>query len=297
MIAVAFKAKTCTKKNKVLFLLKIHNLGEIMPMKVIFKIGGSVLTDKTDPKVNVRYDVIDRLAREISQLIAKDYRFVLLHGVGSAGHVPVKQYELYKGFFSEKQLIGYAIAQNRVNRVRQAVLDALEKNGVPGILFLPSSFILADKGRIVKTYHEPMVKIVQTGIIPVLSGDMVADLTMGLSVCSGDQQAFKLAEIFDSKLIIFGVDVDGVYDSDPKKGEANLIKRLTYDEVKNIVKKVGGAAGIDVSGGMKGKLLEALANKRFFDNGGEVWILNATKENMLTKALMKETDEYTRITR
>jgi len=150
---------------------------------------------------------------------------------------------------------------------------------------------------VVKTYHEPMVKIVQTGIIPVLSGDMVADLTMGLSVCSGDQQAFKLAEIFDSKLIIFGVDVDGVYDSDPKKGEANLIKRLTYDEVKNIVKKVGGAAGIDVSGGMKGKLLEALANKRFFDNGGEVWILNATKENMLTKALMKETDEYTRITR
>ncbi|OYT25569.1 MAG: hypothetical protein B6U95_08995 [Thermofilum sp. ex4484_82] len=103
MIAVAFKAKTCTK-NKVLFLLKIHNLGEIMPMKVIFKIGGSVLTDKTDPKVNVRYDVIDRLAREISQLIAKDYRFVLLHGVGSAGHVPVKQYELYKGFFSSQNL-------------------------------------------------------------------------------------------------------------------------------------------------------------------------------------------------
>ena len=267
-----------------------------MPKTIVFKIGGSALTDKTLREVNIRTELIERLANEIRELIDEGYRFVILHGVGSAGHVPVKEYELYKGFFSKKQLIGYAIAQNRVNKVRQAVLDALERNGVPGIMFFPSSFVISDKGRIVKMYYEPMVKIVETGIVPVLSGDMVADLTMKLSVCSGDQQAFRMAEIFNADLIVFGVDVDGVFDSDPKREKANLLKRLTLREIEEIIGRVGGAAGIDVSGGMKGKLLEALANKWFFEKGGEVWILNVMKDKMLTRALKGETDEFTRIT-
>ncbi|RLE70999.1 MAG: amino acid kinase [Thermoprotei archaeon] len=268
-----------------------------MAKTIVLKIGGSVLTDKTLREVNIRGEVIEKVANEIRELMDEGNRFILLHGVGSAGHVPVKEYELYKGFFDKRQLIGYAIAQNRVNRVRQAVLDALERSGVPGIMFFPSSFIVADKGRIIKIYYEPMVKIAETGIVPVLSGDMVADLTMKLSVCSGDQQAFKMAKVFNADLIIFGVDVDGVFDSDPKKGKAKLLKELTLREVEEIISQVGGAAGIDVSGGMKGKLLEALANKWFFEKGGEVWILNIMKDKMLTRAVKGETDGFTRITK
>ena len=78
---------------------------------------------------------------------------------------------------------------------------------------------------------------------------------------------------------------------------AKLIGSLRVTEIPGILEGVGGSSGIDVSGGMKGKLMEAYAHKRFFEEGGEAWILNATRRRALLSAISGGGLRFTRITR
>ncbi|MGQ4833579.1 MAG: isopentenyl phosphate kinase [Candidatus Asgardarchaeia archaeon] len=253
--------------------------------QVVLKIGGSVVSDKTKEELSIKSNLIDEISREIKNLIDKGYRFYLVHGVGNAGHPPVKKYKLHLGFRDKSQLIGYANAQNRVNKLRQEILEALERHGVPAIEFYPSSMIISDKMKVIKFYSDPMKMITSTGITPVASGDMVADTSMGLSVCSGDILVFEFAKVFDVKTILFGIDVNGIYSGDPKLGNAELIEEIKIADLPELLKEAGGSLGIDVSGGMKGKIKTMLAYKEFFESGGKVILFNLTNPENLFKVL------------
>ena len=267
-----------------------------MSEPIVIKIGGSVLGDKTQDMI-FRKETIASVIKDIAELYKnKKTRFVIVHGVSSAGHMPVKKYELYKGFLGEYQLIGYTIAQNRVNKLRQLILDYMEQEGLPGIEFYPSSLLIGDKGRVIEYYEKSVKALYDVGITPVISGDMMGDNKMGLSVCSGDQLVFIMAEIFDSKRIIFGVDVDGVFDKDPTSGDANLIIDISFAKIRAVAEGAKGAHGVDVSGGMRGKLIEIARHKEFFDRGGEVWIINMLKEKALSRTIEGDRNfQFTRI--
>ena len=260
---------------------------------VVIKVGGSVLTDKkrTD-KIVIRDEVIGYVASEIRSLLDAGVRVALIHGVGSVGHLPVKKYELYKGITREDQLIKLTYTQNRVNELRQKFLNALEKHGVPAVKFYPSSLVVATKGRIVKFFGEGIKRFYEVGFVPVLSGDMVADTddSLRLSVCSGDQLAFALADLLGSKRIVFGVDVDGVYDRN-----GNVVEKIKFSEIKQVLEGVGTGAAIDVTGGMRGKLMEITRHEDFFKRGGEVWILSLLKKGTLYRALIDGSGTFTRI--
>jgi len=263
---------------------------------MIIKIGGSVLTDKKREEIVFRENVIKNICDELGQLYSNGYRFILVHGAGSAGHVPVKRHKLYLGITSKDKLLPLTSTQNLVNKLRQKVLEYLEKSGVPAVMFYPSSLIVQRRGRIIYFFSESIRRFYETGFVPVLSGDMVADLddNIRISVCSGDQIVFKLAEIFASKQIIFGVDVDGIYRDFGKPTQA-VIERITYSEAWKTIMEVGESKAIDVTGGMKGKLGEALSHSEFFKRGGEVWVMNFTKPGTLLRAIEDGSGVFTRI--
>jgi len=266
-----------------------------MSEPVVVKIGGSVLTDKkrTD-KIIVRDDVIEYVAEEVRSLLDAGVRLALVHGVGVVGHLPVKKYELYKGIRRKEQLIHLTYAQNKVNELRQKILNALERHGVPAVKFYPSSIVVQDTGRIVKFFGDGIKRFYEVGFVPVLSGDMTADLNdqLKLSVCSGDQLAFVLADLLGSKRVVFGVDVDGVYD---RRGD--VVEKIRFAEIEKVVRgeEVGTGAAVDVTGGMKGKLLEIARHEDFFRRGGEVWILSLIKKGTLYGALIDGSGTFTRI--
>ena len=262
---------------------------------IIIKIGGSVLTDKkrTD-KIIIRETEVDYIASEVAALLDAGYRIILVHGVGIVGHLPVRKYKLYLGIKEKQQLIYLTYTQNQVNRLRQMMLEKLEKHGVPAVKFYPSSMAVQNNGRITEFFLKGLKRFYDTGFTPVISGDMVADMNddLKLSVCSGDQLAFHLAQAFNSRLIIFGVDVDGVLDR-----EGNVVQKLTLEDLEKIIAGVGTGSPVDVTGGMKGKLSEALEHRDYFEKGGEVWIINMLKKGNLYRAVTDGSGEFTRITR
>ncbi len=268
---------------------------------IVIKVGGSVLTDKRSAELKLNADAITRLGEDIGSIyraLSKEgIGLIAIHGAGSAGHPVVAKHGLHRGVKASTNLVGYTELHVKLTKLRLAVMEALHRSGVPASSLSTASIVVQKGGRIQRIFLEPIKGMISLGVVPVLSGDLVADEDLGLSVCSGDQLAFRLAEELGGRLVIFGVDVDGVYTAPPGTPRAKLISRIRISEIPGILEGVGGSSGIDVSGGMRGKLMEAYTHKRFFEEGGEAWILNATRRRAILSAILGKESRFTRITR
>lgn len=258
----------------------------------VLKIGGSVITVK-DKALTPNNSAIRRLAKEIA-----DSRFsplIIVHGGGSFGHPIAAKYGIAEGFKDENQMVGFSETHNAMVKLNMLVVEALLDEGLPAFSMAPSSLIITRGGRIQHIYRDPLEQALKFGFMPVLYGDAVFDYDMGFTVLSGDQILSRLATEFGAERIIIGVDVDGIYTVDPKiNPKAQLITRLTLNELVNLIDRIGVSRSIDVTGGMMGKIRELMAPAM---NGVNILIVNALKPNYIYKALRGEDVVGTRIIR
>ncbi len=124
------------------------------------------------------------------------------------------------------------------------------------------------------------------GFVPVLHGDAVLDSDMGFAILSGDQLVSSLATKLEAERIIIGIDVDGLYTSDPKTdANARLIQHIDQQELTKMQHEIGGIRVPDVTGGMLGKVLELMLA---IEKEIPVIIVNAVKPSNVYKALKGE---------
>lgn len=255
---------------------------------IIIKLGGSVITDKRREFV-ANLGMIERISREIAKIRAK---MILIHGAGSFGHPIVKKHKLHLGY-KKSQLGALSETKSRLIDLDKILIRRLRKHGVPVVPFMPSSFMLASGGRIIRADLQPLRALSELGVVPLLCGDIVPDVKMGFSVISGDQIAIYLAERMKAHLVIFGCDVDGVYSADPKKNpNATLIEVVTPSSFRNLLQIVSEPAMPDVTGGMLGKIRESL---RLVEKGIDVVIMNLTRPEDLVKLVEGKKVSCTRL--
>ena len=248
----------------------------------IVKLGGSVVTVKDMP-MTADHENVKRLAEEIKA--AWPTPLVVIHGGGSFGHPVAKKYGIADGFISERQVIGFTRTHQAMVALNTVIVDALLDEGIPALSVAPSAFIATYDGRMPRGDFENIGRLVVKGMLPVLYGDAVIDKSRGFSILSGDQLAVRLAVSMGANRLIFGVDVDGVYTSNPKLApQARLIDRLSLEKLEGFV-EIGKALTTDVTGGMLGKVSEARAA---VEAGIEVRMVNATKPGVILKALRGE---------
>jgi isopentenyl phosphate kinase len=248
----------------------------------IVKLGGSVVTIKDKP-MTADHENIRRIAEEIKA--GWPTPLMIVHGGGSFGHPVAKKYGIADGFISKRQVIGFTRTHQAMVALNTIIVEALLDEGIPSLSVAPSSFIITKDGRMLRGGFENVGRIVVKGMLPVLYGDVVLDKTRGFSILSGDQLAVCLAVSTGASRLIFGVDVDGVYTSNPKlSAQARLIERLSLEKLEGFV-EIGKALTTDVTGGMLGKVSEA---KAAVEAGIEVRLVNATKPGVILKALRGE---------
>jgi isopentenyl phosphate kinase len=210
---------------------------------------------------------------------------VIIHGGGSYGHPVAKKYGIAGGFKSKRQIPGFARTHQAMMDLNALIVKAFLDAGVPAMSVSPSSFISTDDDRISKVDFEIVGRLVVRGILPILFGDAVLDRKKGFTILSGDQLAVRLAVALGASKLVFGVDVDGVYTTNPKLSpEARLIERLELEKIDGFV-EIGESLSTDVTGGMLGKVSEA---RGAVSEGVEVQIVNATKPDVILKALKGE---------
>ncbi|MFX0086623.1 MAG: isopentenyl phosphate kinase [Candidatus Hodarchaeota archaeon] len=269
-----------------------------MTIDLLIKIGGSCISDKEQifkalksnsldaaKLLKLKTIMINQIAEGLGVVYKSMKRIIILTGVGTPGHYTVLKYQLHKGNNKTlKQHLGLLEAQIAVNRLRQEFLEAFLRHKLPVVQFYASSMYESNNRRIIKGNTDNIAKFMSTGMVPVISGDMVPDITMGYSVLSGDQILYDLAKKFKPEKIIFGSDVDGIYESDPKKNpNSRLITQISRNEIDSRIEEIGGT---DASGQLRGKLNEI---KNLLDNDfGDIAVINLTKKGILKQVLLEE---------
>jgi isopentenyl phosphate kinase len=249
----------------------------------VLKLGGSVITNKKKP-LTPNLPAIERLTNEISR--ANVSRLVLVHGGGSFGHPVAKQYSIEEGYRDRSQIMGFSKTRQAMTTLNKLFVDSLIQHNIPAVAVQPSSCAITKQGRINLMEERPLRKLLEMGFVPVLYGDAVLDSDTGFAILSGDQLVSSLATRLEAERIIIGIDVDGLYTSDPKTDpKARLIQHITPHELRKMQHKIGEARVTDVTGGMLGKAVELMPA---VEKGIHVIIVNAMKPSNVYKALKGE---------
>jgi len=215
---------------------------------ILIKLGGSVITDKTQYRTFNR-DTVRRLCKEIKDS-GKDV--VIVHGAGSFGHVLAKEFSLQKGYKYPDQIPAVARVQYDVRELNQMIIRELLDAGMPAVSIPTGSCFMMNKGKLILDEPDVLLSASGMGIMPVMFGDVVFDESNGFGICSGDQIIEVLCDLFKPERVIFVSDVDGLFDKDPKTNPgAKLLPEVTSE----ILKKVSSSSKVDdVTGGVRAKM-------------------------------------------
>jgi len=226
---------------------------------VLLKLGGSVITDKTNP-FTARTDVINRLATEIKNALDErgdDLQLIIGHGSGSFGHEVANKYQTHKGAVSADSWLGFAEVAAAAAELNYIVLTALRRAGVPALKFQPSASTRTRGNQLMYLETFPLKEALSHGLVPIVYGDVSIDASQGMSIVSTEKLFDNLARELTPARIILAGQVDGVYESDPLANPAagiiEDIDRTNWDEVELML---GGSHGTDVTGGMFTKVQE-----------------------------------------
>ena len=237
----------------------------------LLKLGGSAITKKSG-YMQADLAGISRLCKAVSQVWHKGCRdIILVHGAGSFGHAPVLKFGINDGVKSERHKLGVAITHASCAYLSSLVVKELVASGVPAISIPPAAIVSQNHKRIVKFNEKIVLYYLHSGIIPVLYGDMVPDVKLGSSVCSGDQIVAYLGK--KSKRMVLATNVDGIF------ADGKLVKKITRRNFQEIKKHLGASGSPDVTGGMAGKIAELLSAKR------PAYVVNAYKPERMQALL------------
>ena len=262
-------------------------------MLTILKLGGALLTDKSRPD-SLRTDLLARVAREIRACMDAGLidQLILVHGVGSYGHLPVLEYMLHRGLQSPDQLMPFSRTQSQVMQLRSAVTEALQKVEIPAVLMLPSSGVMASNFTVTQHFFGPVAGFLRIGMVPVLGGDVPADDVVGFSIYGGDAISVDLARHFQADQLLFATDVDGVFSADPRKdASARRIPQLSLSKMHDVALS---ERQWDVSGAMAGKLKAIAQISDLMAQGMTVRLFSMLEPGQL-QAVLSGTDVGTEI--
>ena len=246
-------------------------LNRAMKELIFLKLGGSLITDKTQP-YTPRLDVIEDVALQISTALQNDpdLRLVLGHGSGSFGHVAASEYHTREGFVprasplihrerdktEENYWKGFAEVWYQASALNRFVMKALNKTNVRSIALPPSANVIASNGQVSIWETTAIRMALAAGLVPVIHGDVVFDEVRGGTILSTEDLFGFLARALNpERLLLAGLEAAVWEDFPARTRKLASITPQTFSEISS---GVGKADGADVTGGMEAKVTHML---------------------------------------
>jgi len=230
-------------------------------MLVFLKLGGSLITDKRVAETP-RLDVIERLAKEIAAARRADpsLRLVIGHGSGSFGHVYGRRYGTREGVYDAAGWYGFAATGDAAARLNRIVTAALLAAEIPAWSIQPGAVLRCIEGRIVQGMEETVALALARGLTPVVYGDVALDQVRGGTIVSTEEIFDHLIGALQPQRVVLAGEVDGIFTNDPLLDpQAQRVAEITPDTLDAVADGLGRSHGVDVTGGMRAKVLQALA--------------------------------------
>ncbi len=241
---------------------------------ILIKLGGSIITNKQKP-LTPNISAINKITIQLKKVREP---IIIVHGGGSFGHYWSVRYDMHTkpAKYSKK---GVAVVKNSMVELNEIILNSFLKHNLNPYCLPPTDFMLGDKPDLKKV--KEISKIAKAGLVPISYGDVLWHGKNKFYILSGDRIMGILAKILKPRLVIFVLNVDGVY-SDMKT------KKLLYEikSQKASITKVG----MDVTGGMSRKIMEAAMISK---SGIDVFLVNGNKPERIVNAIKGKNFEGT----
>jgi len=224
---------------------------------IFLKLGGSLITDKQSPRT-ARVDIIERISREIAQVMEGNptLRIVLGHGSGSFGHYSGKTHGTREGVSTLEEWRGFAEVWHDAATLNGLVMNGLRKANLPAVAFPPSSSVFSTDRNITSWDLTPIKTALEKDLLPVVYGDVVFDTQLGGTILSTEDLFLHLARIFKpQRILLAGLD-QGVWQDYPKC--TKMVKIITPDNYPALLPNINTSEAPDVTGGMKNKVEQML---------------------------------------
>lgn len=222
--------------------------------RIVIKVGTSTLTYDTG-KVN--FTRIDKLARVIADLVNQGKEVILVtSGAIGVGVGKLKLKEKPKTT-REKQAVA-AVGQCELMHIYSKFFS--EYGHVVGQILLTNDVVENNTGRenVINTFET----LLEGGIIPIVNENdsvSVNEIKFGEKRIFGENDTLSaiVVELVEADLLIILSDINGFYDSDPRKNiHANIIS-IINNITPEIEKCAGGIGSKRGTGGMATKLSAA----------------------------------------
>jgi len=238
---------------------------------VFLKLGGSLITDKTQP-YTPKLDMIEDVALQISTTLQTHpgLRLVIGHGSGSFGHVAASEYHTRDGFFPQPSPLihrerdktednywkGFAEVWYQASALNRFVMKSLNKMNVPAIALPPSANVIASDGKVSIWETTSISMALAAGLVPVIYGDVTFDEIRGGTILSTEDLFTHLARALNPERILLAGLESAVWEDFPAR--TRKVETITPHTFSEISEGLGKAAGADVTGGMESKVSQML---------------------------------------
>jgi isopentenyl phosphate kinase len=268
---------------------------------VFLKLGGSLITDKTQP-YTPKLDVIEDVALQISTALRTqpDLRLVIGHGSGSFGHVAASEYHTRDGFFPRPSPLihrerdktednywkGFAEVWYQASSLNRFVMKALHKVNVPSIALPPSANVIASDGKVSIWETTSISMALAAGLVPMIYGDVTFDEIRGGTILSTEDLFSHLARALNPHHILLAGLESAVWEDFPAR--TRKVQVITPQTFSQISEGIGKAAGADVTGGMESKVTQMLELVKQ-DPELKIQIFSGAEPGNILRALTGET--------
>lgn len=229
----------------------------------VLKLGGSVVTDKTEPET-VDDASLCRAADAIAAYLGTggsptagtgtgdgSVGLVLVHGGGSFGHYHASERDVSVTAGTHDARAAHAIHDTMVD-LNDRILTELSEQGVPALPVHPLSAGARDEDGALDLSTTATEGLLAEGFVPVVHADVLVQKDAGTTIVSGDELVVALARRLDAERAGICSTVPGVLDD-----EGDVIERIT--SLETVREYLGGSETTDVTGGMYGKVKQLLS--------------------------------------
>ncbi len=238
--------------------------------RVVVKLGSSTLTHRTG-RLNIRR--VEQLVKNLADLQNAGHELIIV----SSGSIALGVAKL--GLMERPKDTPMKQACAAVGQCELMYLyDKLFSDyGLTVAQVLLTKYILLEDRRV--NVQNAIEKIIEQGVIPIVNeNDTVAIDELELEVGENDSLAATVASIVHADLLIIMSDIDGLYDSDPRKNpDAKLIP--VVEEITDEIKELAGGAGTKLGTG--GMITKINAAEIAVNSGMDMIIINGKNPDNL----------------
>ena len=260
---------------------------------ILLKLGGSLLTDKNKP-FSIRENIV-KMA--VKQIIEANEKLILIHGGGSFGHPLAKKYSISKGLDKSvpNQIFGVTETHQSMIKFNTYLTNQFLEQKYPVLSIQTSSIFFKNFNTILTKSLDVIETALDLDIMPILYGDIILDRQGSFSIISGDQIILELCQNltkYKVSKVVFAMESDGLFIIDEKiKEHCNLVTECYSNELDGL-KLADLGQKIDVTGGIKGKLIHI---KKICKYKIPVQLINGLTEDYIYKSLKNQKINCTNI--